>query len=234
MAFATFFGIKMILSNDPAVISPAESSDIHKIVMSENSHSLTTEKNVTYAATTPLNNAGALAETHASTEAEHASVGLPQLDTAQWPGQILWLVIIFTLFYLFISRLFVPRLSKVILTRKKTLHDALAEARAMRDEAEAQAKAAEADLSRAQAEARSMASEAMNKTNQILSEREAAGEAAIMAKLDEAEIAISAARTKAMQHVDSIAKDITAVLIKKLTGKPASETALTDAYKSLI
>jgi len=224
----------MIINSDLVPTAKTESTvSPDKAVSSDSAQSLTTEKDVSYAATTALNNADALAETHSSTEAEHGSGGLPQLDTAQWPGQMVWLVVLFTLLYLCISQIFVPRLSKVIETRKKTLSDALAEARSMRDEAEAQAKAAAADLSRAQAEARNMANEAMNRTNQLLAEREAKDEALIKAKLDEAEAAIMVARNKAMSHVCAIAKETTAELILKLTGKPASESALNNAYKAL-
>jgi F-type H+-transporting ATPase subunit b len=217
--------------NSPERTDPSVS--LETPVSSQDAHSLTTEKDVSYAATTALNNADALAETHSSTEADHGSGGLPQLDTAQWPGQMVWLAIIFGLLYICVSRLFVPRLKKVIDTRQKTLADALSEARTMRDEAEAQAKEAQADLKRAQAEARTLASEAISRTNKLLAEREAKDEAIIMAKLEEAEASIAKARTKAMSHVKSIAKDTTAELIKKLTGKPASEAALNDAYNPL-
>src|SRR5690606_7182054 len=85
------------------------------------------EPPVTYASTVPLENAEALAhsaegahgEVHATTE--HADAGLPQLDMDHWPGQILWLVIIFGVFYLLMATVFTPRLRKVISARGSTI-----------------------------------------------------------------------------------------------------------------
>ena len=48
-------------------------------------------------------------ETHAATE--HESSGLPQFDTAQWPGQIVWFLIIFGVLLLLMRGVFVPRIA---------------------------------------------------------------------------------------------------------------------------
>ena len=40
--------------------------------------------------------------------ADHASGGLPQFDLAQWPGQMVWMLLIFGLLFLLFRYVFVP------------------------------------------------------------------------------------------------------------------------------
>ena len=77
-------------------------------------------------------------------EAEHGG-GLPQFQFSNWPGQIVWLLFIFVVLLIAMSRM-LKRLRGAIDARGETIANALAEARALRDEAEAQAAAADADL----------------------------------------------------------------------------------------
>ena len=127
---------------------------------------------VTVASTVPLANASELAqsaapagETTATTEPAKGEQGLPQLNTAHWPGQIVWLVIVFAVFYALIAGVFAPRLRKVIDKRGSTIAEDLANARAIRDEAEAQAREAEAETAAAHAAAKKLAQDAIARSN---------------------------------------------------------------------
>jgi F-type H+-transporting ATPase subunit b len=51
----------------------------------------------------------ALQGTHASTApADSGAGGLPQFDLAQWPGQMVWMLIIFGVMFALFARVFVP------------------------------------------------------------------------------------------------------------------------------
>lgn len=193
----------------------------------------------TYASTIPLTNTEALVEhtpaahgeTGAMTEHPTGEGGLPQLDTAQWPGQILWLLIIFAVFYFTVSRSFAPKLRKVISNRGSTIAEDLANARANRDEAEAQAKQAAAEMAAAQATARKLAAEALAKSQAEVVAEQAAEDERLSVKLAEAESKIRDARNKAMSHVKEIAVETAQAMIEKLTGKAATDTALKEALE---
>ncbi|MDI7774052.1 hypothetical protein QB905_01670 [Asticcacaulis sp. EMRT-3] len=155
--------------------------------------------------------------------------GMPQLDMAQWPGQIVWLLVIFGVFYLLIGRIFAPRLRKVISNRGSTIAEDLANARANRDEAEAQAKQAEADIAEAHAAARRMAAESLARSNAESAAVQAEEDVKLNKRLGEAEARIRAARDEAMSHVSDIASETAAELVAKLTGKAATAAALKSA-----
>ncbi|MFT4075205.1 MAG: hypothetical protein QM647_06695 [Asticcacaulis sp.] len=155
--------------------------------------------------------------------------GLPQLDTTQWAGQMLWLVVIFAIFLVLMAKVFVPRLRKVIDTRGATIAEDLANARANRDEAEAQAKQAAAETAEAHATARKLAAEALARSNAEIAAATAAEDEKLGKRLGEAEARIRSQRDEAMGHVSDIAQETASLLVEKLTGKAATAAALKSA-----
>lgn len=170
---------------------------------------------------------------HTEHGAEHGSGGLPQLDTSQWGGQIVWLAIVFVILYIMVGRVFVPRLRKAIDTRSATIAEDLANARANRDEAEAQAREAKAETATAQVLAKKLAAEAIAKSNAEIAAAQAAEDVKLNARLSEAETRIKAARDEAMSHVRDIASETASALVQKLTGKAATQAALRSAYQKV-
>lgn len=195
---------------------------------------------VTVASTVPLANASELAQASVSAEdttatTEHAKgeEGLPQLNTAHWPGQIIWLVIVFAVFYALIAGVFAPRLRKVIDKRGSTIAEDLANARAIRDEAEAQAREAEAETAAAHAAAKKLGQDAIARSNAEIAAAQAVEDAKLNTRLGEAEARIKAASDEAMSHVRDIASDTASALVAKLTGKAPTQAALKSAFNKV-
>lgn len=174
-------------------------------------------------------------ETHAGTEAEHGGGGggLPQLEMEYWGGQIVWLLLIFGLLYILISRVFAPRLRGVLDLRAKTISDAVAAARAVQAEADAQAEAARSEVAEARAAARSTAAAAKAGVTADIARRQAEEEARVGARLAEAEAAIAQTRDAAMGQVAKIAEDTTQAILTKLTGQPAPAVEVSAALSGL-
>lgn len=162
---------------------------------------------------------------------DHGGGGLPQMQFEHWGGQIVWLLIIFAVLYILIARVFTPRLRKVINHRGSTIAEDLANARAFRDEAEAQATAAAEETAKAQAQARKLASDAKARAAAELAAAQAAEDVRLNALLAESEARIRAARDEALSHVSEIAGDTASALVEKLTGKAPTKAALSAALK---
>ena len=185
----------------------------------------------TVASTVPLANAAPSPDaTVATTEAPKQEAGMPQLDTAMWPGQIAWMLIIFAVFFAVMATVFAPRLRKVIEKRGATIAEDLANARANRDEAEAQAKEAAAETAAAHARARQLAAEAVARSNAEIAGLQAAEDEKLNKRLGEAEARIRALRDEAMGHVAEIASDTAKAMVEKLTGTQPTAAALKSAF----
>jgi F-type H+-transporting ATPase subunit b len=161
----------------------------------------------------------ALQGTHASTApADTGSGGLPQFDLAQWPGQMVWMLIIFGVMFALFARVFVPSVGGTIAEREDRISGDIGEAKRLRNEADAQAAAAAAETAQARARAQKLALEAKAKAKAEADKREAAEEARLATTLTRAEAAINRTREAAMGHVREIAAETAQAIVAKLTG----------------
>jgi F-type H+-transporting ATPase subunit b len=173
--------------------------------------------------------------THATTEAAgHASSGgLPQFQFVWWPGQIVWLLLIFVVLYVALSKLLLPRVGDTIKARADKIAADIADARDLKAKAEAQSAQAAAELAKARAQSQKLASDAKAKANAEAASRQAAEETVLAEKLALAEQRIKASRDLALGNVRTIASDIALAITDKLTGVAATtdevEAALSQA-----
>lgn len=158
-----------------------------------------------------------------STAAEHGSGGgVPQFEFQHWGGQIAYLLVLFAILYVLISRVFAPRLRKVIDERAGAISGALEAARQVQAEAQEQAKAAQAEVAEARARSQALAAEARAKATAEAADRSALAETEVAGKIAEAEVRITAMRDRAMAEVGTIVTETTKAIVEKLTGKAAT------------
>src|SRR5262245_849818 len=117
---------------------------------------------------------------------EHEAGGLPQFDFSWWPGQILWFLVVFFVVLIFMRLFAVPKIGGAIDTRKTYIRDQLADARRMKEQADAEDAAAAAEAAQARAGAQRLAAEARAKA-----------QAEVAAKLAEEEAKLADAGAKA-------------------------------------
>ena len=182
--------------------------------------------------TPPSPDSAAPQATGASTEAQGgASSGLPQFDPTWWGGQIVWLALIFLVLYLVLAKVLLPKLGKTIDEREGKISGDIADARRLKQEAEAQAAAAAAELADARGKAQRTASDAKARAAAEAAQRQAAEEAKLNARLATAEAEIRAARDQAMTNVSSIAVETAQAIVERLTGEAVSADAVQAAVR---
>jgi F-type H+-transporting ATPase subunit b len=163
------------------------------------------------------------------TPVEHATSGLPQFDASQWPGQMVWMLIVFFVMFLLFRYVFVPKVGGAIDEREDSISGSIGEARRLRDEAEAQSKAAADELAQARARAQRMAAEAKAAVAADAERRQAEEEARLGQVLAEAESRINAARTEAMTQVRGIAGETAEAIVHRLTGEAPAASEVEQA-----
>lgn len=162
------------------------------------------------------------------------SGGLPQLEMQHWAGQIVWLLLIFVVLYILLSRVFLPRLSAVRDEREGTIARAVEAARLVQAEAADQAAVAQAEVTKARAEVRAGAVAAKARVSEAANARQAAEEAVVNARIAEAEAAIGRTRDAAMANVSTIASDTARAIVERLTGTTASAAEAAAAVKGAV
>jgi F-type H+-transporting ATPase subunit b len=165
----------------------------------------------------------------AAAGAEHASAGLPQFDLGQWPGQMVWMLIVFGVMLILFAWVFAPKIGGTIAAREDKIGGDIGQARRLRDEAEAQSKAAGEELAQARARAQKLAADAKAAAAAETARRQSEEDARLAQVLADAEARINAARAEAMGQAPAIAAEAAAAIVEKLTGRVASGAELERA-----
>src|SRR5690606_13210816 len=144
-----------------------------------------------------------------------------------------WLAITFGLFYLFMSRVVLPRIGGVIETRRDRIAQDLEQAARLKTDADNAIAAYEQELAEARKSAAVIGQEARDKAkNDIDAERKAV-EASLEKKLAEAESRIASIKEKAMSDLGSIAEVTTAEIVEKLLGGKSDKAEIAAAVKAV-
>ncbi len=185
--------------------------------------------------------AGAEGES-AATEGTHTETGVPHegghggtfppFDPSTFPSQILWLAITFSLFYLFLKRVVLPRIAGTLEVRRDRIAQDFDQAARMKDEADEAMAAYEQELASARNEAGGIAQEARDIAKAEADAERRETEQALDKKLGESEARIANIKAEAMKDVGKIAEDTAAALIEQLAGK-ASKAEIAAAVKSV-
>jgi F-type H+-transporting ATPase subunit b len=157
--------------------------------------------------------------------AEHKG-GLPQFDFTWWPGQIVWFLVMFFFVLAFVRWFAAPRVGGAIDEREAKITGDIADARRLKDEADAQAAAAAAEVAQARAAAQRVGAEARAKAQASIAAKLAEEEAKLAATGAEAEARIASARDAAMANVANIGAETAGVIVEKLTGRTATAAEL--------
>ena len=175
---------------------------------------------------------GATASTEAAGQGgpgQAGAGGLPQFDPSWWAGQIVWLLVIFAVLYVVLSKMLLPKVGGTIDAREGKIAGDIADARRLKQEAEAQAATAAAEMNEARAKAQKLGSDAKAKSAAEAAERQKVEEAKLSERLAIAEGEIRAARDQAMTNVRGIAVETAQAIVEKLTGTATSSADVESA-----
>ncbi|MER8414449.1 F0F1 ATP synthase subunit B [Mesorhizobium sp. M1342] len=172
--------------------------------------------------------------THSSTSVPAEAHGtFPPFDPATFPSQLLWLAITFGLFYLFLKRVVMPRVGGIIDVRNDRITQDLDQAAKLKGEADAAVAAYEQELAEAKTKANAIGQQANDAAKAEADTARKKVEAALDAKLGEAEARISSIKANAMKEVGSIAEDTASAIVEALVGGKASKAEIAAAVKSV-
>ena len=144
--------------------------------------------------------------------------GFPPFDPAHFSSSLIWLAITFGALYLLMSRIALPRMEKILDTRRAKIDSDLDAAKSAKTQADAAAAAHAKTLADARARAQASAQAAREALNAQTDARRKALEGDLTAKLAAAEAQIAATKAQAMTNVAGIAHDTAAAIVQHLTG----------------
>lgn len=164
--------------------------------------------------------------------APRADAGFPPFDASTFPSQLLWLAITFGLFYLFLKRVVLPRISGILEVRSDRIAQDLDQAARMKEEADAAVAAYEQELASARGKANTIGQEARDAAKAKAEVERRKVEAELDVRLSEAERRIAAIKDTAMNDVGAIAEETAGAIVQQLVGIEADRATVAAAVKN--
>lgn len=159
---------------------------------------------------------------------------MPQLDPQFFAPQLIWLVITFTLLYLLMAKVALPRVGKVLEDRRGRIEGDLDSARRMKAEAETVIAAYERSLAEARAEAQAQLRAITDKLAAEAAERQRQVSAHLVEEVANAERRIAAARASALANLRGVAIEVARDAAVKLIGVEPDEARAGAAVDAVL
>ena len=155
-----------------------------------------------------------------------AEAGMPQLDPTYWASQAFWLIIIFSLIYFSISKIFIPKIKNNIDNRENKIRKDLEEASNLKEEADKKFKLYNESIAQAKIEAQKIISESSQKLNEDIQSKKNQIEKEIEKEILNAEKEIQNFKKNSLSKINLISEDVVSNLIKDIFGEEINSSSI--------
>lgn len=156
---------------------------------------------------------------------------MPQLQPGDFAPQLFWLAVIFTLFYLALTYVAIPRIERVMGARKAKIEGDLKSAREAQQRAGDEAARYEAEIAAAKAKGQASIRAHREKLEAELGGKREEFERQLMAKAAETEKAVQNFLERASGEMEAMTVGAAADIVKEFAGVEASEDEVRAALR---
>jgi len=148
------------------------------------------------------------------------SAGLPQMDISTFPSQIFWLVVTFSILYMFMWKFVIPKLRITIEERRDKISNDINEAEKLKSESEEILNKYESKMSSSNQDAQKIIAEARGQSDEYIDKVKKENEAKIAAMIEESNMRIAEQEKKSRSEIEKATletiKSISAKFIDKM------------------
>tara|TARA_Y100001936_G_C15917357_1_gene582004 strand:- start:110 stop:685 length:576 start_codon:yes stop_codon:yes gene_type:complete len=155
-----------------------------------------------------------------------AEAGMPQLNSKYWLSQSFWLILIFTLLYLSLSKFFIPKIKNNLDNREQVIKENLDEAKNLSELAEKKMKNYQEEISKAKRDVSKIVSDTKKQLDKNLSQKKEKFEMEIEKEIAEAEKDIIALKNSSSASINKIAEEISSQIIENITGDKLNSSSI--------
>ena len=141
---------------------------------------------------------------------------MPQLDPSHFISQIVWLVTVFLLLYLFVKHYFFPSINRVIDARGSSVEGKLSLAQELSDKSEVIDQEIKKTLTGARLKAHKIHKGAKEEGEATFADQMSELDSELSRKLQDGNLKMEKARTNLYSEMDTIRKDLVSAAIDKL------------------
>ena len=155
-----------------------------------------------------------------------SETGMPQLNTEYWTAQIFWLIVIFSILYLIIWKIFLPRITYSIENRKSRVVNNLDEAQKLKENAEKKLKEYNEIIEKSKKEAKKIIEDSKKKLGNDIEIKKKIFNDEIEKELVTAEKEIKDLKKTSISNISNIAAETSTEVIKQLINVEVNKSSV--------
>ena len=161
-----------------------------------------------------------------NTELFAAEAGMPQLDPTYWASQAFWLIFVFTILYISISKFYLPKIKDNLDNRENKIKEDLENANRFKEESEAKLKEYDLILENAKKEVLKIHFESKRALDKDIQLKKESMEKEIDKEILKAQKEISELKKSSISSIQIISGGIVSNIIENISGDKLNESSI--------
>ena len=155
-----------------------------------------------------------------------AEAGMPQLDPTYWASQAFWLILTFTVLYISIAKLYLPKIKNNLNDRENKIKDDLDAANKFKDLSELKLKEYEKILENSKKEVIKIHLDSKNKLDKDIQTKKDVMDKEIETEITKAQQEINELKKNSILDIQNISKDLASNIIENISGDKLNESSI--------
>ena len=161
-----------------------------------------------------------------NTELFAAEAGMPQLDSTYWASQVFWLILVFTILYISISKFYLPKIKDNLDNRENKIKEDLENANKFKEESEAKLRDYNLILEKAKKEVLKIHFESKSTLDKDIQSKKVSMEKEIEKEILKAQKEISELKKNSISSIQIISESIVSNIIENISGDKLNESSI--------
>ena len=161
-----------------------------------------------------------------NTELFAAEAGMPQLDPTYWASQAIWLILVFTILYISISKFYLPKIKDNLDNRENKIKEDLENANKFKEESEAKLKEYDLILENAKKEVLKIHFESKSTLDKDIQSKKESMEKEIEKEILKAQKEILELKKNSISSIQIISGGIVSNIIENISGDKLNESSI--------
>ena len=162
-----------------------------------------------------------------------AEAGMPQLDPTYWASQAFWLILVFVILYISISKFYLPKIKSNLVNRENKISKDLEDANDFKEKSDSKIKEYEIILENAKREVSKIHFESKNNLDKNIQLKKEEMEKEIEKEILKAQKEISDLKKSSISSIQNISKNIASDIILNISGDKLNESSIKAAVEKI-
>ena len=167
-------------------------------------------------------------------ESYGSDAGMPQLNPKFWTAQVFWLILIFSILYLIIWKIFLPKITYSIENRKSKVVNDLDQAQKLKEMAEKKLNEYNKIIEDSNNEAKKIIEDSRKKLDQDIENKKKDFNNQIEKEISAAEKEIKDLKKASISNISKIASETSSELVKKIINTEVNKSNVSAVVEDII